>query len=90
MFLSIFLRCEIAVKAVAYELQSCPSAQFCIGSNGIYTNPGGESGIPVGLAVITPAEAQGLSSESISGWYEKNESKMQLHPETREWIEAQL
>jgi hypothetical protein len=28
--------------------------------------------------------------EDAAGWYAKNRDKMQLHPETRAWIEQQL
>lgn len=36
------------------------------------------------------ARAQGLSRDTVPGWYEEHKDKMQLHQETREWIEVQL
>lgn len=37
------------------------------------------------------SKAQGFDGkDDLVAWYEKNKGKMQLHPETREWIESQL
>lgn len=36
------------------------------------------------------ARAQGLTAESVTDWYVANKDKIQLHPETRHWIEDQL
>jgi len=36
------------------------------------------------------ARAQGKMRDSVPQWYEENGNKMQLHPDTRDWIEGQL
>lgn len=36
------------------------------------------------------SQAKGFGRNGVVGWYQVNKDKMQLHPKTRQWLEAQL